>query len=66
VEKEIADILSRHEAADALPVLVEFVRKKQVKAWDKGFGKGVKIHHWWETMKGVSNKENRNPYVKRG
>lgn len=43
-------------------VLAELVTEYQARAWDKGFGDGASISHWWERNPGVSNKGHKNPY----
>lgn len=62
MEKRIEEILQRDE--DVVGELVELILEYQARAWDKGFGKGSEIVHWWERNPGMSNKENRNPYRK--
>lgn len=62
MKNKIAKIISDHDPEKASELIAELVKEYQARAWDKGFGEGAKISHWWERSKGYSNKEHKNPY----
>lgn len=54
----------KDEFSHVSSLLVQLVIEYQAKSWDKGFGEGSSIAHWWDLNPGRSNKEHKNPYRK--